>query len=518
MSRFAGKRLCAIAIITSAACLYAAGAHCAEDPDGNVAQEIQMLDFLPSVLQLTNDPPRESLLTISCQSQFNPGDRAGEKYAAVLGVERNKALIIAFSPHKLEQPWLTMTLRGVFVPAGESHPTDKGTMDWAYVFDRNEDGVIDFFSFLVGPVWISPEGDVSSEDMPSVKGGVQQEFFDTNRDKLRMAFWHLVDENHDGDHDGLIARTVNEASGWVDGWVIVTDSDFDTQYDTCTWTKGGFDGDTQNCVSDEEGFRVPGMAIAGIASLPPPRMSYLDAFNEVVRACKLDADHLYSKPLRAGWPYEGDAADLNACYDDLDLAACEALALANDAQAQQRIGFIYANAKGVEQDDQMALQWFRKAAAQAYPAAEYNLGYMHFWGRGVPEDHALAAAWYLKAAEQDFKLAQHTLCFLYEGGDGVTQDTDEALRWLRRAATLGYAPSQYQLGLRYAAGEGVEEDYVYAYAWWALASLGGHAKARQGIEMISKTMTRKQVKKAKKLGLEILEDMRELAAARDSQE
>ena len=518
MRRLTGTRLCAITFIASTACLCAAGANCADDSVGSVAHERQMFDFLPSVLQLTNEPPRESHLKISCQAHIDPDNRAGGQYATVLTVEDKKALIIAFSPHKLEQPWLTMTLRGVFVPAGESHPTDRGTMDWAYVFDRNEDGAIDFFSFLVGPVWITPEGDVSSTDMPSVKQGVQQEFFDANRDKLRMAFWHLADDNYDGDHDGLMARTVNEVSGWSDGWVVVTDSNFDTRYDTCTWSKGRIDGDPQDCVLDKEEFRVPGMAVAGLASLPPPTASYLDAFNGVVEACKLDSDHLYSEPLRAGWPYERNAADLNACYDNLDLATCEGLALRNDAQAQERIGFIYANAKGVEKDDEMALQWFRKAAAQGYGVAEYNLGYMYFWGRGVPEDHAVAAVWYEKAAEQDYTLAQHVLSSLYEKGDGVAKDGGEALRWLRRAANLGYPPAQYNLGLRYAAGEGVEEDYVYAYAWWALASLGGHAKARQGIEMISKTMTRKQVKKAKKLGLEILEDMRELAAASDSQD
>lgn len=518
MNRSACTHLWAIILSASTACLCATGAQCTEESSDLAAHESQMRNFLPAVLQLANDPPRESHLKISCQAHINPDDRAGGQFATVLTVERKKALIIAFSPHKLEQPWLTMTLRGVFVATGESHPTDNGTMDWAYVFDRNEDGAIDFFSFLVGPVWITPEGDVASEEMPSVRGGVQQEFFDANRDKLRMGFWHLVDDNYDGDHDGLMARTVNEVSGWTDGWVIVTDSDFDTQYDTCTWTKGGIGGDAQDCVMDEDAYRVPGMAIAGLVSLPPPTVSYLDAFNDVVEACKLDSDHLYSKPLRAGWPYERDDSDLNACYDNLDLATCEALALANDAQAQERIGFIYANGEGVEQDDELALEWFRKSSAQGYEVAEYNLGYMYFWGRGVPEDHATAAVWYQKAAEQDYALAQHVLSRLYENGDGVAQDSDEALRWLRRAANLGYPASLYILGLRYAAGQGVEKDYVFAYAWWALASMSGHAQARQRLEMISKVMTRKQIKKAQKTFLEIHEDMRELAAARDSQE
>lgn len=70
--------------------------------------------------------------------------QADQGYATVLTIKDDKVFIIAFSPHQLERPWVTITLRGVFVPTSESHPTDEGTMDWAYVFDRNGDGKIDF--------------------------------------------------------------------------------------------------------------------------------------------------------------------------------------------------------------------------------------------------------------------------------------------------------------------------------------------------------------------------------------
>jgi uncharacterized protein len=38
--------------------------------------------------------------------------------------------------------------------------------------------------------------------------------------------------------------------------------------------------------------------------------------------------------------------------------------------------------RGVSQDDAEAVKWYRKAAEQGYPAAQFNLGEMHRQGRG----------------------------------------------------------------------------------------------------------------------------------------
>ena len=292
-----------------------------------------MLEYLPRVLELANDPPRESHLKISCQAQLNPEDPDSASFASVLTVEGKKALLIASSPHRLEEPWLTMTLRGVFVPAGEAHPTDRGTMDWAYVFDRNSDGRIDFFSYLVGPLWVAPEDAGNARQWPIVSDGVDKDFFDANRDKLKMGFWHLADDNFDGLHDGLMARIVDKATGWANGWVVVTDTDFDMVYDTCTWTIGGIGNGPRACLKNGREFTIPGMSVAGLRTIPPPGESYLNWFNEVTAACKFGADQLYSSPLRPGWPFQFDESEVHACYDELQFNTCESMALAGDAQA-----------------------------------------------------------------------------------------------------------------------------------------------------------------------------------------
>jgi len=157
-----------------------------------------------------------------------------------------------------------------------------------------------------------------------------------------------------------------------------------------------------------------------------------------------------------------------------------------------------------EQGNQtIAVEWFRKSADQRYSVGEYNLGYMYYWGRGVVEDHALARRWYLKAAEQDYTLAQTVLSRLYQTGDGGPQDVGEAVRWITRAAFLSDANAQFVLGGRYATGTGVEEDKVRAYAWWVLGAMNGSAQARQGTELYSRMLSRKQVKQGKALALQL---------------
>jgi TPR repeat protein len=69
------------------------------------------------------------------------------------------------------------------------------------------------------------------------------------------------------------------------------------------------------------------------------------------------------------------------------------------AKAQDNLGWMYKNGRGVVQDDVEAVKWFRKAAEQGYPAAQDNLGWMYKNGRGVVQDDVEAVKWFRKAAE-----------------------------------------------------------------------------------------------------------------------
>jgi TPR repeat protein len=58
------------------------------------------------------------------------------------------------------------------------------------------------------------------------------------------------------------------------------------------------------------------------------------------------------------------------------------------------------------------VRWFRKAAEQGHTDAQNNLGGMYAEGRGVPQDDAEAVRWFRKAAEQGHTDAQKNLDLL----------------------------------------------------------------------------------------------------------
>ena len=54
---------------------------------------------------------------------------------------------------------------------------------------------------------------------------------------------------------------------------------------------------------------------------------------------------------------------------------------------------MYANERGVPQNDAQAVAWYRKAADQGLATAQYNLGTMYSTGRGVPQNYVEAHKW-----------------------------------------------------------------------------------------------------------------------------
>src|SRR5258707_1965827 len=98
----------------------------------------------------------------------------------------------------------------------------------------------------------------------------------------------------------------------------------------------------------------------------------------------------------------GQMEDGQAAYDRGDFAEAlnqwQPLAEQGIARAQNNLGVIYENGKGVPQDINEALKWYRLAAEQNYGGAENNLGLIYALGRGVPQDPVRAYMWFSLAA------------------------------------------------------------------------------------------------------------------------
>ena len=128
-------------------------------------------------------------------------------------------------------------------------------------------------------------------------------------------------------------------------------------------------------------------------------------------------------------------------------------------------GLVDADLRAVGQlTDRDGVAWLRKAAEQGQADAQNKLGWMYVRGRGVPQDYKEALVWLRKAAEQGNSDAQFGLGVMYDNGLGVPQDDKEAVVWYRKAAEQGHAIAQNNLGRMCAEGRGLPQDDKEALA------------------------------------------------------
>ena len=66
-------------------------------------------------------------------------------------------------------------------------------------------------------------------------------------------------------------------------------------------------------------------------------------------------------------------------------------AMSGDAESQYQLALCYRNGEGVEQSNEEAAKWYRKAADQGHAEAQCNLGYCYENGYGVEQSYEEAA-------------------------------------------------------------------------------------------------------------------------------
>ena len=102
--------------------------------------------------------------------------------------------------------------------------------------------------------------------------------------------------------------------------------------------------------------------------------------------------------------FAGPLEDSMAAYDRGDYATAvrlvRPLAEQGNAQAQNSLGAMYYNGKGVVRDFKEAVRWYRLAAAQGNISAQLNLASMYYEGEGVAENFVRAHMWLNIAAAQ----------------------------------------------------------------------------------------------------------------------
>lgn len=180
-------------------------------------------------------------------------------------------------------------------------------------------------------------------------------------------------------------------------------------------------------------------------------------------------------------------------------------------RARFRLGVMYVNGEGVDQDYGKAADWFKRTYEDPWSLMRIDgqvaMGILHHNGLGVPRDYVKACylfeeaanignpfkvynfekepisnlsvrpglkeslAWFREAAGEDDAGAQFCLAVAYFRGLTVDKDQAQVIYWLEKAARLGNPWSQYYLAHMYEEGIGVEKSTTEAAKWLEKAAL-----------------------------------------------
>ncbi len=144
------------------------------------------------------------------------------------------------------------------------------------------------------------------------------------------------------------------------------------------------------------------------------------------------------------------------------------LARAGNADAQFRLGFLFASIEGEEFNFEgttslsqytEAAYWTRMAAEQGHAYAQYFWGEMLRYGPLGPTNTGETVKWIRLTAEQQLPVAQYAMGKLFEDAYGVSRDYEQARDWYLRAAENGETLAYIALGDLYLSGKGVSSDY-----------------------------------------------------------
>lgn len=190
-----------------------------------------------------------------------------------------------------------------------------------------------------------------------------------------------------------------------------------------------------------------------------------------------------------------------------------ALAEAGDIEGTFCLARLLEDGNDVQGDYEEAFRWFKRAADQGHPAAQWHLSRCYQAGLGVRPDAQQSLELLIRSARGGNSDAQLQLglqyyfgintgvdkrkafqCFknaseqwnlnalvwlgdCFQQGAGIVSDRRKACELYRKAADLGVVRAQFKLGLMHSNGWGVRQNSEEAARWFTAAAQGNHAGA-----------------------------------------
>jgi TPR repeat protein len=148
-------------------------------------------------------------------------------------------------------------------------------------------------------------------------------------------------------------------------------------------------------------------------------------------------------------------------------------ALAGYAVAQYRVGELYEEGDGLNQDRASALIWYRLAADQGMDQAVIKMAFEFLSGGSDKKNIPLALHYATLGEQAGGHDSRCLLALFYLNGIGVPEDDARAFHLVFLAAEQGDPEAQDMLARMYAHGRGIQTDFDQAQHWEDLSKKTG---------------------------------------------
>jgi TPR repeat protein len=190
-----------------------------------------------------------------------------------------------------------------------------------------------------------------------------------------------------------------------------------------------------------------------------------------------DAQFALAELYRKGEGLAADPTEAERWY----AAAAKGYASATGGRAQERLGQMYIDGRGVPKDVRRGVLLLEGVAQGGRVWTQVKLAQLYERGAdGLPADQGRAVAYYRMAAEAGNRAGLYELARLHATGKGVLLDGRRAVELYQQAAAAGEDRAYGRLGQLYADGEVVPRDQAEADKWFAKAAESGDGRPPSG--------------------------------------
>ncbi len=251
---------------------------------GASAQQSPIVDWYPSVDSMTQFPPIDQELSMVEK-------KVGKYYVTFVGVKGQSNVLIAaitLKPIKdVKSISLIVDFDGIKPKMGE-------VSTWAYVYDRNRDGKVDYLALLTAAA--AYEGDDFPENYPIGKNSLnkaQQEYFIGH---AKLVFDHWADDNFDGKLDAAVVNDCDPLRDMVMQQLVIRSSKFNDSLDDAWTFRMNIKGERVNIPHSPKRipYRTIGKGDDAITKASfQEKDAILDLINKAAKELKFDEENFY---------------------------------------------------------------------------------------------------------------------------------------------------------------------------------------------------------------------------------